>query len=80
MAMRIMGRDCGTAPPTARLIIAIEQEGGSHWIAAHGWWLADVQTYGRWIEWSDWGLHADDPVAETRLDPGPSHTSPLMDP
>jgi hypothetical protein len=26
--------------------LIIEQEGGSHWIAAHGWWLADVQTYG----------------------------------
>ena len=54
MAMRIMGWDCGTAPATACLIIAIEQEGGSqHWIAAHGWWLTDAQTYGRWIEWSD---------------------------
>jgi hypothetical protein len=33
----------------APLIIAIEEEGGSHWVAAHGWWLADVQTNGRWI-------------------------------
>jgi hypothetical protein len=31
------------------LIIAIEQDGGSHWIATHSWWLADAQTCGRWI-------------------------------
>jgi hypothetical protein len=34
----------------------------AHWIATHGWWLADTQTRGQWIEWSDWGLHADAPV------------------
>jgi hypothetical protein len=49
-------------PGNRPLIIAIETERGSHWIATHGWWLADVQTYGRWIEWDDHGLHADAPV------------------
>jgi hypothetical protein len=33
--------------------------GGSHRIATHGWWLADVQTRGRWIAWDNHGLHAD---------------------
>jgi hypothetical protein len=49
-------------PDDKPLVIAIEQERGSHWIATHGWWLSDTRTYGRWIEWSDWGLHADAPV------------------
>jgi hypothetical protein len=50
-------------PGDVPLIIAIEEERGSHWIATHGWWLADVETYGRWIEWDDWGLHAAAPVS-----------------
>jgi hypothetical protein len=58
-------------PDDKPLIIAIEQEGGSHWIATHGWWLSDAQTYGRWIEWDDWGLHADASVSMVRLvEPG----------
>jgi hypothetical protein len=44
------------------LIIAIEDRGVGHWIATHGWWLADVKTRGRWVEWDDHGLHADAPV------------------
>jgi hypothetical protein len=35
------------------------------WIASHGWWLA--QTCGRWIEWDDYGLHADAPVGSVWL-------------
>jgi hypothetical protein len=38
--------------PDGPLIIAIEDRGGGHWIATYGWWLADVQTHGRWIEWT----------------------------
>jgi hypothetical protein len=49
-------------PGDQPLVIAIEEERGSHWVATHGWWLADVQTYGRWVEWDDHGLHADAPV------------------
>jgi hypothetical protein len=45
--------------PDGPLIIAIEDRGDPHWIATSGWWLADVQTRGRWIEWDDDGLHAD---------------------
>jgi hypothetical protein len=50
-------------PGDVPLIIAIEEGRGSHWIVTHGWWLADAQTYGRWIAWDDWGLHADAPVS-----------------
>jgi hypothetical protein len=45
--------------PLPPLIIAIQTGDGSHWIATHGGWLADVHTHGRWIEWDDHGLHAD---------------------
>jgi hypothetical protein len=48
--------------PAGPLIIAIEEAGGSHWVATHGWWLSDAQTYGRWIAWDDHGLDADAPV------------------
>jgi hypothetical protein len=48
--------------PDGPLIIAIEAEGEGHWIATEGWWLADVQTRGRWIKWNDHGLHAAAPV------------------
>ena len=49
--------------PDGPLVLAIEASCGSHWIATHGWWLSDAQTYGRWIEWDDHGLHADAPVS-----------------
>ena len=48
--------------PDGPLVIAIEASSRSHWIATHGWWLSDAQTYGRWIEWDDHGLHAAAPV------------------
>jgi hypothetical protein len=50
-------------PGDAPLIIAIDDRGSPHWITTHGWWLADVRTRGRWIEWDDHGLHADAPVS-----------------
>jgi hypothetical protein len=51
-------RFCPDGPP----VIAIEEERGSHWIATDGWWLSDARTYGRWVAWDDWGLHADKKV------------------
>jgi hypothetical protein len=48
--------------PDGPLIVTIEVEGEGHWIATHGWRLADVRTRGRWIAFEDRGLHADAPV------------------
>jgi hypothetical protein len=50
-------------PADAPLLIAIEDESIPHWIVTHGWFIADARTHGKWIEWSDHGLHADAPVA-----------------
>ena len=41
------------------LAIDVEGEGEGHWIAVHGWRFADVQTRGRWVEFSDHGLYAE---------------------
>jgi hypothetical protein len=58
--------------PDGPLVIAVETANGvSHWVATHGWRLADARTYGRWVDWDDWGLHADAPVSMVWLvEPG----------
>jgi hypothetical protein len=45
-------------PEDKPLIISIQFESDRHWVAVHSGWLADVHTHGRWIEWDDYGLHA----------------------
>jgi hypothetical protein len=61
--------DWGREPPLWRclrhrpedqpLIIAIQTEDGSHWVATHGWWLGRCPDLWPMDRGDDHGLHAD---------------------
>jgi hypothetical protein len=34
---------------------------------AHGWFIANARTHGKWIAWSDYGVHSDAPTTSVWL-------------